>query len=87
MTAKGLHHLLVHIQLFELELAGGGIDPRQTGILAIAAIIGGFFGSRWGAGRARESTLRRIFAVVALVVLGIGATFFNSQRERFPDLL
>lgn len=28
-----------------------------------------------------------LFSVVSVVVLFIGATFFNSQRERFPDLL
>ena len=27
------------------------------------------------------------FAVVAFLILWLGATFFNSQSKRFPDLL
>jgi len=47
-------------------LAGGDVDLPLTGVLCVAVLVGGFFGSRWGAGWASQSTLRRIFGLVAL---------------------
>ena len=48
-------------------LTGGDIDLPLTGIFCVAVLAGSFVGSRWGAGKASEVTLKRIFGVVALV--------------------
>jgi hypothetical protein len=47
--------------------AGGGIDLPSTGTLCVAVLAGSFVGSRWGAEKASELVLRRIFGLVALV--------------------
>ncbi|MFC1597536.1 sulfite exporter TauE/SafE family protein [Planctomycetota bacterium] len=47
-------------------LSGGSIDLPLTGVFCAAVLAGSFFGSRWGAKKASESTLKRIFGVVAL---------------------
>lgn len=49
-----------------LLLAGGSIREPLIGVLCVAVLVGGFVGSRWGATRASESTLKRIFGIVAL---------------------
>jgi uncharacterized membrane protein YfcA len=47
-------------------LSGGSIDLPLTGVFCVAVLAGSFLGSRWGAKNASESTLKRIFGVVAL---------------------
>lgn len=47
-------------------LGGGGFDLPLTGVLCISVLAGSFVGSRWGAKKASESTLKKIFGVVAL---------------------
>ncbi|NQU21251.1 MAG: sulfite exporter TauE/SafE family protein [Candidatus Nealsonbacteria bacterium] len=48
-------------------LTGGNIDLPLTGVFCVAVLAGGFIGSRWGAEKASESKLRRVFGIVALV--------------------
>jgi len=45
---------------------GGRIDLPLTGVFCVAVLVGGFCGSRWGAEKASELVLRRIFGLVAL---------------------
>ena len=47
-------------------LTGGNIDLPLTGVFCVAVLVGGFVGARWGAEKASESTLRRVFGIVAL---------------------
>jgi uncharacterized membrane protein YfcA len=47
-------------------LRGGQMDLPLTAVFGIVVLAGGFFGSRWGAGKASPTTLQRLFAVVAL---------------------
>lgn len=47
-------------------LRGGRVDLPLTGVFCLAVLAGGFFGSRWGAEKASESVLRRVFGLVAL---------------------
>jgi len=51
--------------LVSFLLTGGNIDLPSTGILCVAVLAGSFCGSRWGAERASETVLRRIFGLVA----------------------
>lgn len=46
---------------------GGSIDLHLAGVLCVAVLAGSFFGSRWGAKKASQTMLKRIFGVVALV--------------------
>jgi len=54
--------------LLSYYLAGGsrGIDPLPVVALGGAVLIGAYLGSRWGAFRASETALKRIFGLVAL---------------------
>ena len=45
---------------------GGNIDLPLIGVFCVAVLAGGFCGSRWGAEKASELMLRRIFGLVAL---------------------
>jgi uncharacterized membrane protein YfcA len=51
--------------LVSFLFAGGNIDLPLTGVFCVAALVGGFCGSRWGAGKASEIVLRRTFGCVA----------------------
>jgi hypothetical protein len=52
--------------LVSFLFTGGNIDLPLTGVFCIAVLAGGFYGSRWGAEKASELVLRRIFGIVAL---------------------
>ncbi len=45
---------------------GGTIDLPLTGVFCVTVLAGGFFGSRWGAAKASQSMLQRVFGLVAL---------------------
>jgi len=47
-------------------LRGGSIGLPLTGVLCVAVLAGSSLGSRWGAKKASESMLKRIFGLVAL---------------------
>ena len=47
-------------------LRGGSIGLPLAGVLCAAVLAGSFLGSRWGAKKASESMLKRIFGLVAL---------------------
>jgi uncharacterized membrane protein YfcA len=46
--------------------SGGRVDAPATALLGAVVLVASFGGSRWGARKASESTLKRIFGVVAL---------------------
>jgi len=46
---------------------GGNINLPLTGVFAVAVLAGGFFGSQFGAEKASDFMLRRVFGLVALV--------------------
>ncbi|NQT17551.1 MAG: sulfite exporter TauE/SafE family protein [Planctomycetes bacterium] len=59
-------------------LSGGSVDVPLTGLLCVAVLVGSFLGSRWGAKKASESALKRIFGVVALAAgLKLACEFFG----------
>jgi uncharacterized membrane protein YfcA len=49
------------------HVSAGQPVPRQVGVLAVMAIVGGFVGSWLGATRLDQRTLRRVLAVVMVV--------------------
>ena len=55
-------------------LRGGNIDLPLTGVLCVAVLAGSFLGSRWGAKKASEFMLKRIFGLVALAA-GVKLSF------------
>ena len=52
--------------LLSFLFTGGTIDLPLIGVVRVAVLAGSFCGSRWGAERASELMLRRIFGFVAL---------------------
>jgi len=52
--------------LVSFLFTGGNVDLSLTGVFCIAVLAGSFCGSRWGAEKASELVLRRIFGIVAL---------------------
>jgi len=54
------------VALTSFLLTGGNIDLPLTGVFCVAVLVGGFFGSQWGAEKASEYTLKKIFGLVAL---------------------
>ncbi|OHB73176.1 MAG: hypothetical protein A2V70_09150 [Planctomycetes bacterium RBG_13_63_9] len=59
-------------------LTGGTIDLPRTGVLCVAVVAGGYFGSRWGAEKASDRTLRRVFGLVALAAgVNLSCKFFG----------
>jgi len=66
-----LYILLTSVGALGAFLAAGGSLPlERLGIWAAAVVVGGFVGSRWGAGKASPRTLRRIFGTVAVLAGG-----------------
>ena len=51
--------------LVSFLFTGGNIDLPLTGVFCVAVLAGGFCGSRWGAEKASELMLKRIFGFVA----------------------
>lgn len=54
---------------------GGTVQLTRIALFVGFVAVGGWLGSRWGAGKAKPRTLRRVFGVVALAVaikLGVG---------------
>jgi uncharacterized membrane protein YfcA len=47
---------------------GGTLDVDRIAAFGVFVAIGGWIGARWGAGKAKPKTLRRVFGVVALSV-------------------
>lgn len=45
---------------------GGNMNLPLTGVLCVVVLAGSFFGSQWGAKKASEFMLKRIFGLVAL---------------------
>jgi uncharacterized membrane protein YfcA len=54
------------IALTSFLVTGGNVNLPLTGVFCIAVLAGGFLGSQWGAQKASEYTLKKIFGLVAL---------------------
>lgn len=47
-------------------IKGGPMDWKTLSTLSIIVLVGGFLGSRYGAGRANPATLKRLFSLIVL---------------------
>ncbi|MFC2172626.1 sulfite exporter TauE/SafE family protein [Acidobacteriota bacterium] len=57
---------------------GGGIDAAKLAVFGVLCLIGGYLGSRYGAGRAAPARLMRIFSVLVLFAsLRLGYNLFT----------
>jgi uncharacterized membrane protein YfcA len=85
-TSLGLLLLPVGILAVLNYYNKGNIDIRVVGIMAIAFLIGGWFGSKWALS-IPEITVKRIFAVVlfysAIKMLGWDAAIYRAIKNIF----